>query len=516
MDKSSALRNRARVGRLLWLLSPWMLVAPVILFYPFRFAFELDADEGVNLMKSLLVNQGAELYTDVWSDQPPLLTYLIAVLFQIVGVNLTVVRLMILLFSCALFGAAVQYLRAFWGTPHAIAGGLVLILLPSYLRLSVSIMVGLPAIALALLSFLAISYWHKDKKKLWLVLSGVALALSVMTKLFTGLLAPLFVAGLIAQEWRGFRKTGSWSRFLTPAVLWTCGFGIAALLIGAISIYPDGLSQLTLTHWAAQSTEFNDPTTIAGYLSDSLPAIFLAVIGSVYVIQQGRLTGLYLMGWALAGFLLLSQVSPVWYHHQLLVTVPVAILAGVAAGEFLVAVRNRFRNMQVMSTRAALYVAVAVLIPYFAVSSLSNSISELDYRLPNLRPPPADSREIEAVGMLDVMREYADATKFILTDRPMFAIWLGKPVPPEVAALTGKRLLTGELSQAEIISAIQQYQPEQVALARFELPQVEAYLQQHYRLVYHLTDHRLYVRGDLQPNSPNSGSGGGDGRTGQR
>jgi hypothetical protein len=126
-----------------------------------------------------------------------------------------------------------------------------------------------------------------------------------------------------------------------------------------------------------------------------------------------------------------------------------------------------------------MHVAVAVLIPYFVASGLSNSIRELDYRLPNLRPPPADSREIEAVGMLDVMREYADATNYILTDRPMFAIWLGKPVPPEVAALTGKRLLTGELSQIEIISAIVEYQPEQVALARFELPQVEAYLQQH-------------------------------------
>jgi hypothetical protein len=481
-----------------------MLVALVILFYPFRFAFELDADEGVNLMKSLLVNQGAKLYTDVWSDQPPLLTYLIAVVFKIGGVNLTVVRLLILLFSCALFWAAVRYLGAFWGTPHAIAGGMVLILLPTYLRLSVSIMVGLPAIALGMFSFLAISYWHKDRRRLWLVLSGLALALSFMTKLFTGLLAPLFIAGLIAQEWRGFRKTGSWRRFLTPAVLWTCGFGITSLLIGLISIHPDGLSQLTVTHWTAQSTEFNDPTTIAGYLSESLPAIFLAVIGSVYVIQQGRLTGLYLVAWAIVGFLLLSQYSPVWYHHQLLVTIPVAILAGIAVGEFLIAIRNRFHNLQAVSVRGALHVAVAILIPYFAASTISNSIRELDYRLPNLRPPPADSREIEAVGMLDVMRQYADSTNLILTDRPMFAIWLGKPVPPEVAALTGKRLLTGELSQAEIISAIVQYQPEQVALARFELPQVEAYLQQHYRLVYHLTDHRLYVRRDLQPESPNS------------
>jgi hypothetical protein len=361
-----------------------------------------------------------------------------------------------------------------------------------------------------MLSFLAISYWHKDQKQLWLVLSGFALALSIMTKLFTGLLAPIFVAGLIAQEWQGLRKTGSWSKLLAPGVLWTGGFGITALLIGLISIYPDGLSQLMVTHWTAQSTEFSDPITIAGYLSESLPAIFLGVIGSVYVIQRGRPIGLYLTGWALAGFLLLSQYSPIWYHHQLLVTIPVAILAGVAIGEFVVAIRDRFRNLRPVSVGAAMHVAVAVLVPYFAASSLSNSIRELDYRLPNLRPPPADTREIEAVAMLDVMREYADATNYILTDRPMFAIWLGKPVPPEVAALTGKRLLTGELSQVEIISVIQRYRPEQVALARFELPQVEAYLQQHYRLVYHLTDHRLYVRGDLQPNSPNSSPGGGD------
>ena len=172
-------------------MSPSILVALVILFFPFRFAFELDADEGVDLLKSVLVAQGSRLYTDVWSDQPPLFTYLIAAIFRLLGVKLNVVRLMVLMFSCALFWAAVQYLRAFWGTPHAIVGGLVLILLPSYLRLSVSIMIGLPAIALALLSLLAISHWHKEGRRLWLVLSGLALALSVMTKLFTGLLAPL-------------------------------------------------------------------------------------------------------------------------------------------------------------------------------------------------------------------------------------------------------------------------------------------------------------------------------------
>jgi hypothetical protein len=99
--------------------------------------------------------------------------------------------------------------------------------------------------------------------------------------------------------------------------------------------------------------------------------------------------------------------------------------------------------------------------------------------------------------MLEVMREYEDVTNTLITDRPMLAVWLGKPVPPYLAAATGKRITTGELSEHDIISAIRRYRPEQVALGRFELPAVDAYLQQNYTLVYKLTDHRLYVRGDL-------------------
>jgi hypothetical protein len=392
-------------------------------------------------MKSLR-SPGAELDRRL-SDQPPLLTYLIAALFQIVRVSHRT-RLII---SCSpVCSSGRLAFRAFWDSRDCRR---LILILPC------PICKERPA-------YRSWSDRKADKKKLWLVL-GLRCLHHDCCLLAAG---PLFVAGLIAQEWQGFRKRGSWSKFLAPCVLWTGGFGITALLIGLISIYPDGLSQLTLTHWTAQSTEFSDPTTIAGYLSESLPAIFLAVIGSVYVIQRGRPTGLYLTGWALAGFLLLSQYSPIWYHHQLLVTIPVAILAGVAIGEFVVGIRDRFRKLRPVSVGAAMHVAVAVLIPYFVASGLSNSIRELDYRLPNLRPPPADSREIEAVGMLDVMREYADATNYILTDRPMFAIWLGKPVPPEVAALTGKRLLTGELSQIEIISAIVEYQPEQVVCGR--------------------------------------------------
>jgi hypothetical protein len=248
----------------------------------------------------------------------------------------------------------------------------------------------------------------------------------------------------------------------------------------------------------AQSIEFPNPETITGYLGESLPTILLGAIGGVYVIQMRRWTGLYMVAWALAGFLLLSQTTPVWYHHQLLVTVPTSVLGGIALGELLVAIRSRFRSRQGARSLGALRLVTAILIPFLAASILTQSISDLDYRLPNLIRPRANRRERQAQNLLAAMRKYADATTIIVTDRPMLAIRLGKPVPPELAALTGKRLLTGELSENEIISTIVKYQPEQVALARFELAQVDAYLRQHYRLVHEVTDHRLFVRSDLQ------------------
>jgi ABC-type sugar transport system permease subunit len=497
MHTPTAPRGTPPIDRWLWLLAPGLLAVVVILFYPFRFAFELDADEGVNLIKSLLVSQGARLYTEVWSDQPPLLTALLAIGFRTLGVNLTAMRLGMLAFSCVLVGAAVHYLRAFWGTPHAIAGGLLLGLLPAYLRLSVSVMVGLPAIALAVVSFLAISYWHRQRRQRWLLLSGLMLGLSVMIKLFTGLLAPLFVLGLVLQDRQEARDPSGWKALLAPAAVWAGGFVLGVLPVGLAFVPAAGLRQLLLNHWLAQATEFPNPESIAEFLAQSLPTIALAVIGTASVIREKRYPGLYLAAWAAAGYLLLTQLSTVWYHHQLLVTVPAAILAGIAVGELLAAGATRFQGLRVASLRGGLLVISGLLIPLLIASILANSITELDYRLPNFVRPQASRREIQALNLLAAMRDYAEATQLIVTDRPMLAIKLGKPVPAEVAALTGKRLLTGEFPESAIIDAIIRHRPEQVALARFELPEVTAYLRQHYRLVHEDTDHRLFIRPDL-------------------
>ena len=51
-------------------------------YYPFREKLQFDTDEGLNLMRSMLVTMGHPLYSEVSSDQPPLFTQVLGLLFR--------------------------------------------------------------------------------------------------------------------------------------------------------------------------------------------------------------------------------------------------------------------------------------------------------------------------------------------------------------------------------------------------------------------------------------------------
>jgi hypothetical protein len=96
------------------------------------------------------------------------------------------------------------------------------------------------------------------------------------------------------------------------------------------------------------------------------------------------------------------------------------------------------------------------------------------------------------------MTKYTTKTQWVVTDMPMYAFRVGLPVPPPLAAITDKRLASGEVSEEQIIQVIDDYQPEQVLLGRFNLPVVEAYLKKDYRRVYQWGRRRLYLHGELK------------------
>jgi hypothetical protein len=81
---------------------------------------------------------------------------------------------------------------------------------------------------------------------------------------------------------------------------------------------------------------------------------------------------------------------------------------------------------------------------------------------------------------------------------PMYAFRVQRPVPPVLATFSSKRLATGSLTEADILTAMREYQPEQVLMARFVIPPLEEYLQKNYTLILSEEYFRLFIRNDLK------------------
>ena len=103
--------------------------------------------------------------------------------------------------------------------------------------------------------------------------------------------------------------------------------------------------------------------------------------------------------------------------------------------------------------------------------------------------------------VIDTMNKYADQTNWIVTDMPIYAFRVHKPVPPILATFSKKRLLTGSLTVEDILTAMRDYRPEQVLIARFDIPALDAYLKENYTLVLSVEYFQLFIRNDLAPTS---------------
>jgi 4-amino-4-deoxy-L-arabinose transferase-like glycosyltransferase len=468
-------------------------------YYPFREKFQFDTDEGLNLMRSMLVTLGHPLYTEVSSDQPPLFTYVLALLLRVVGFEVNPARLLVLLFSTLLVWSSAQFLQMTWGKLAAIVFLPLIIMAPEYIRLSTSVMIGLPSIALAALSMLFVALWHQKKNSLWLALSGFVLALSVLTKLFTGSLAPIFLFGMTASMYFSRRENGVSWKMLRPALIWSLSFASLTALLVLVLIGPKNIWSIIFPHVTAPTIDWlqGPGYTINTRLQEAVPLLVLAFLGALLSIYKRNWLTLYPLAWSILAYILFSFYSPVFYHHQLLVTVPATMLAAAGVGDglhSLLRLRHSFNLIQPQTLLGA-----GALIGFVLVSI--HYVPVLDKELMN-RPRFSDfslKTSPQRLKVIRTMNQYLDQTNWIVTDVPMHAFRAHRPVPPVLATFSGKRLATGSLTDEDILTAMREYQPEQVLMARFEIPALNAYLEKHYTLILSEGYFRLYLRNDLEP-----------------
>lgn len=445
-----------------------------------------DSDEGQEVAKALLFSKGYMLYSQIWSDQPPLMSVLLTAWFNIWGFSMPAARMMSVAFSAALLAALYGAVAAGWDRLTGVCAVVLLILSHDYLRLSRSVMIGGPSLGFLMISLWLLFLYVRRPGGGRLALSGAFFALSLQTKLFTLFLCPLYGLMIVFVEWRR-RKPGR-------RVGWVLTSGLllgSALVVtfAAVSFFWGTFDVRFLVMPHAKSAAGLHGYTLSrtmgtGLVRDSA-GILLAEAGIVILIRQRRLPRLLPAAWLAMSFVLLWFHRPAWYHQYLLLSIPMAWLAAVGLARLIRLARSE-------SAPGGQRVAARALVALIALVLCGRAV--LIYNDLNWRGFAMDEKA------LAIMRKYAPETKWVATNEgQLYVVCAGMLPPPELAVTGMKRIASGALSVRDFLNVIREYHPGQVVLetrATYD-PQLMWTLGREYSELYRGRAVRVFVRKDL-------------------
>ena len=445
-------------------------------------------------MKAMLVEKGFPLYEQIWSDHPPLFTYLLAMGFRFVGYKVGFSRYIVLFFSVLLVWSGGRILRLLWDEKIALMGQVLILFLNGFFFYSNAVMIGMPSVALAVFSLWTLLEWYHNRKAYWLIFSGLFLVSSVLTKIFLGFLALVFAIGLLISEYYFVGKRLKLS-IIFPLLVFGLSFLLPLIFAIFVWIGVENLDQLLSMHSMAVQLEEFQGRSINKLLIGSLGYCVLAIVGVIDVIKNKKWMALYIITWAILAYIFLLNIAPVWDHHHFYVTIPLALMAAPLAYKILCRFWVIYKKEHQDKFTAIFQVTLLLFfLTIFFSFRLPSFVQQLE---PIWIVSEDELIEFSDIRILAEMSEYKDQTNWVVTDLPMYAFRNQLLVPPEIANFSYKRLATGNITISELISVIENYHPEQILIGRHDLPELIDYIEEDYLRIYNADQKALYIRKDL-------------------
>ncbi len=257
--------------------------------------------------------------------------------------------------------------------------------------------------------------------------SAALFAGGLLTKFFVAEMLPVaVVAMLVPMGERG--RPGGWMAawLLIVAALFGAGCAAGRVDFGqtiGTHLHADGEGAKVLVSWLR-----------------SMTAWYIVVLGLLSLVMVRDWKMLVAWVWAAMSIGIVLLHRPLWYHHILLVSLPLVWIATVGIG----AVVKWNRNAGI--------IVLLVLALMWPVKVWRES--------ERLRAPAArgDWEIVAALG--------EGQGKWVIADRPMYAFYAGKRVPPEVAVLSEKRMGEGKMDEV-VAEVMERYRAERVEVGRF-------------------------------------------------
>jgi 4-amino-4-deoxy-L-arabinose transferase-like glycosyltransferase len=463
--------NRRRTTFLIHLLVPLGFFAAIMLIGAWAKPFQYDPDEGLNLMKAALVSRGYRLYSQIWSDQPPLDTLVRAAAFAVTGPSTMAARVVTALFATLLIWAMLDLVARLHSMRAGLATVTMLAVSAWFARLSFAVMIGLPALALAVVSLNLLSRWATRGNVIALLASGALLAAGIATKLFAAVAMPAAVAmiWIVARQRGATRET----RFATTLVWVVMTLLCCAAIFG---IFRPPMEQVIEPHQAASQAHawFGTPAAITVMRRDS-DLLVLAIAAAVLVASGGTRNRSVLVPlvWLACGALAVQMHRPARYHHSLMLVIPAAWAGGIVVDALLDA-RVRSRAWTNGWARAPIMVFLLALLLWQCGKAMVAT-----------RRMFGESSRRDERRLVSAMESRRDMTRWVVADQQIYPFVAGLLSPPELAVTSTKRRRTGALSDEFVLDVLKRYRPEQVLLAaRLDFgPAIEQFLAANYRLV---------------------------------
>ena len=421
---------------------------------------QIDYDEGVYWQSLRALAAGKALFTSVYSSQPPAFLVLLLPGHLASGGGIVADRLTVLVLALAGIAAAGRTAGLLAGRWAGLLAAAVLAADPLFFRQSVTLQADGPSVALALVALAAAAEGRHRATPLLDAAAGGVLVLAVLTKLLAAAAAPALLVLLLAPA-PGTRAPVRVASAAAGGVVVA-----AALLLPFAPAWSELWRQVVTLHLGARSLAAGglDVQTV----TRELPIAALGVAGGL-VARRAPLLAAVGGVWTAAAALLLAVQHPLWPHHAVAVTVPLALLAGGLAR----ALPDR------IAAAACLLAVVASLVPAALVRAQQQA-------------PAVDAPVVAA------LRARTARGDLVITDDQFAVAQAGRDVPPELVDTSFVRVQSGDLTVAAVEAAADRPDVTAVLLASGRLallPGFRAWAGEHFPEVIDLGGGRtLYLR----------------------
>jgi 4-amino-4-deoxy-L-arabinose transferase-like glycosyltransferase len=412
-----------------------------------------DYDEGVYWQSIRALTRGEPLFRSVFAPQPPAFYYTLLP-FYLVAHSLASLRIAVLVFGVIGLAAVFIAGRLLAGD----IGGLVAIVLaatsPLYLHQSAivqadgpAVAVSVAAVALALLAVREAGF----RRDALAAACGLALALSVGIKLL-GVITVVPVAIVLLGAARGRGR-------LVAAGVAGGVIGLIVVLLPALASPSAAFDDLVLSHLLAGQAQGSVGANFKlVILHRELPLELLGLVGALLALRRRDRTVVPPLAWAIASLLAVLFYQPLFPHHLVMLTPPLALLAAVGLAPYLTAPRGR---REALTTLGVTAVVLAVGIAgAFVVARDTGPVLAVD---------------LHNVEMTAAVRAASQPGDFWISDNPYAVAAADRDIPGPLVDTSSQRTRAGLLTVRDLEAARVRYHVRWVLVDSFRLDAVPGF-----------------------------------------